>query len=371
MRVLQVVPSLDAAQGGIRTSIHGVNRAMAAAGIEAECACVGEPNPPISGLKLHAFAPGAPARLRASADLRAWLFAHARDYDAVIAHTLWLSPTRYAIDAALQAGKPTLLMPHGMLDPDALAHHAWRKRLRWLFGEARRVRACTLVFSTPTDRDRALGTPHAFRLPACVIPNPVDDSWFNLLPARRKPEPEVLCLNRWHPRKGVLEFVQAMAFLHERGIAFHAHLAGNNEDAAYAGRVRAAAEPLVRAGCLTLHGLQGEAGVRELMSRADILVHPATGFENFGNVLAEAAAAGVACVGSVRALVSLELASGDAAIAVEPSVQSLADAIGGLLKDVTARQALGRRARAYASAHYSMGNVGAQWLRAIRSLVPA
>jgi glycosyltransferase involved in cell wall biosynthesis len=366
MRVLQVVPSLDAAQGGIRTSVPGINRALAEAGVHAECACVGEPQPAIEGITVRAFKPGAPRLTRASGEMKQWLAAHAKDYDAVIAHTLWLSPTRYAIDSARAAGRLALLVPHGMLDPDALAHHAWRKRLRWLQGEGRRVRACTLVFSTGADARRALSSPGVAELPHCVAPNPVDGAWFEIRREAPGPVPRILCLNRWHPRKGVLEFVQSLALLHSQGLAFKAGLAGNEEDAAYAARVRRAAAPLVAAGKLELHGLCDSARVRTLMARADIVVHPATGFENFGNVIAEAAAAGAAVVASPRALLAPDMAETGALIAAEPEPQALAAALARLVNDPAERRRLAQAGREFAQ-RFTSAQVGAAWRKALES----
>ena len=369
MRVLQVVPCLDAAQGGIRTSVPGINRAMSAAGIEAECACVGEPDPPLEGMSLRAFKQSPPRLTRASSELKQWLLTHAKDYDAVIAHTLWLSPTRYAVDAARSAGKPAFLVPHGMLDPDALAHHAWRKRLRWLQGEGRRVRACTLVFSTRADAERALAAPGAAGLPWRIAPNPVDEAWFDVLREESAGAPLVLCPNRWHPRKGVLEFVQAVQLLHSQGLEFRASVAGHEEDSVYARRVHAAAAPLVRAGVLTLHGLFSGAQLRELAARAAVIVHPATGFENFGNVIAEGAAAGVAIVASPRALLTPQMAAAGAVIAAEPNPAALAAALGRLIQDPQLRSRIAQAGRAYALAHFAPPRVGLAWREALSTSV--
>lgn len=361
MRVLQVVPSLDAEQGGIRTSVPAINRALAAVQIEAQCACVGDPEPPVPDFAVLGFKPTAPRLTRASRPLKQWLAENARLFDAIIAHTLWLSPTRYAIDAARAAGKPALLVPHGMLDPDALAHHAWRKRLRWLQGEGQRVRACTLVFSTSADAQRALSDPAVRGLPFGIAPNPVDDQWFKVTRKVATSTARILCLNRWHPRKGVLEFVQALALLRERGVGFSAGLAGNEEDPAYARLVRRHADPLVKAGRLTLHGLCDAAKVRELVAGADILVHPATGYENFGNVIAEAAAVGLAIVASPRALVTPDMAAAGAAITAEPEPNALAEALAQVAQQPGMVRTFGAAARAYAQAHFETARAGKAW----------
>lgn len=362
MRILHVVPSLSADQGGIRTAVAGAMRAMAGAGMTAEAACVGEPEPPVPGLIIHSFAPSAPRATRASQSLKRWLAENAREFDALVAHTIWLSPTRYAVDAARAAGVPVWLAPHGMLDPDALAHHAWRKRLRWLGGESRRVKACTLVFSTQADADRARTTPAVRDLPFVVIPNPVDPGW---QPAERKAggAARILCLNRVHPRKGVLELARALALLHSRGLDFRAEFAGGVQDARYAARARRECAAAEAAGKVRWLGAVDAAKAQELTGQADILVHPATGFENFGMVIAEAAGAGVCILASPRALLVPEMVRAGALMECEPEPGAMADALARLLQDAALRQSLGRNARQYAR-HFEPKPVAQAWAQA-------
>jgi len=363
MRVLHVVPSLDSTQGGIRSALVSALGAMAAAGIQAECAVVGQPQPPLPDMAIHVFAPSTPRLTRASRDLRRWLAIHAGDYAAVVAHTLWLSPTRYAIDAAVAAGVPAWLVPHGMLDPDAVAHHRWRKRLRWVQGEARRVRAARLLFSTQADAARSSTTARRSTLPSGVVPNPVEPAWYQA--ADPRPARRVLCLNRWHPRKGVQELVQALLALHRDGVDFTAEFAGAVSDDGYARQVRQLAEPLIKAGVLHVHGILSPAQLRELAAPGGILVHPATGFENFGMVIAEAAAAGLAVLASPRALLTPEMAQAGAVQACEPTAAALAQGLRALLSDAPRQVALGRAGKVYAQQHFTLPQVGRQWLEVL------
>jgi len=347
VNILHVVPGLNADQGGIRTAVVGTVQAMLEGGMRAECVCVGQPEPPIPGLPITSFEPSSPRLTRASTGLKKWLAVHAADYDAIIVHTLWLSPTRYAVDAARVAGVPVYLVSHGMLDPDALAHHAWRKRLRWLGGEGRRVRACTLVFSTELDAQRARSTAEARDLPCVVIPNAVDRRW---QAAARAPNdvPLILCLNRLHPRKGVLELVHALVLLHKRGARFHCEFAGHAQDSEYATRVRRTAAPLEKAGLLRWLGSLDVAAAVARVQAADILVHPATGYENFGMVIAEAASAGLCVLASPRALLAPEMAQAGALEVCEPEPSAIAKALAALLADSQRRAELGRKAQQYA-----------------------
>jgi glycosyltransferase involved in cell wall biosynthesis len=319
---------------------------MAVAGIEPEIACLhGE-----AELPLHRFKPGLRV-LGASRGMRDWLKAHAREYDAIVAHVVWLNPAHYAAEAAAKAGVPLFLASRGMLDPDALAHHRLRKLIRWHLGARALARNSTLVFSSHADLSRSLSHPELHDARAVVVPNPV---------AMPDPAPEpngepmILCLNRLHPRKGVLEWGRALQQLRAEGLVFTAEHAGAEEDAGYAARVR-------DLGVARMHGPLPHEQAVALIGRAAIVAHPSVGFENFGNVIVEAMAAGKAVVASRRALVTPELEEAGVVAGVEPTPELLADAMRRLLQDAAARRALGERARTWAAEHFSMEAVGKRW----------
>lgn len=350
MRVLHVIPSIAPAQGGLRTGTLGTCRAMLTAGITPEIACL-DMKADAEGVVVHCFRPGMRV-LGASRAMRDWLLAHAGDYDAVIAHVVWLNPAHYAARAAARAGVPLFLASRGMLDPDAMAHHRMRKLIRWHLGVRKLVRGGVLVFSSEADRQRSLSHPELKGARSVVVPNPVE-----LIEPRALPGPPmVLCLNRLHPRKGVREWVEALRTLADEGIAFKALHAGPVEDAAYTAQVRSRASGLVE-----FKGVVDNAAARALVASAQIVVHPAVGFENFGNVIAEGMAAGHAVVASRRALATPELEAAGVVVGVEPAPGPLAGAMRGLLLDEAGRTALGCRARAYAVEHFSLEAVGRRW----------
>ncbi|MCB9895893.1 MAG: glycosyltransferase [Planctomycetes bacterium] len=346
MRVLHVIPSIAPETGGLRTGTLATCLAMKQAGIEPEIVCLhGE-----SDLPTHRFKPG----LRvtgASRGMRDWLMQHAGDYDAIIAHVVWLNPAHYAAEAAAKSGVPLYLASRGMLDPDALAHHRLRKLIRWHLGARALARGSILVFSSEADRERSLSHPELADARAIVVPNPVQ------LPEpapQAEGAPVVLCLNRLHPRKGVLEWSQALLKLREEGLVFEAVHAGTAEDAAYAERVR-------KLGACRLLGPCSHDEAVALVAGAAMVVHPSVGFENFGNVIIEGMAAAKPVVASRRALVTPELEAAGVVIGTEPTPEHLADAMRRLLQDSGAREALGAKARAYASEHFCYQAVGQRW----------
>ncbi|MCC6572377.1 MAG: glycosyltransferase [Planctomycetes bacterium] len=362
MNVLHVIPSLHPAQGGLRTALAGFCAALATAGIHSTIAAVDDgddrANDGDFGAIVHRFAPSRPKLTRNSAALAAWLAAHMDEFDAVITHSLWLTPTRLALEAAHKAGVRAFAHPHGMLDPDALKHHAWRKLVRWNTGEARSLKHARLLFSTDEELNRARTRAAVKALPASVVPNAVDAAFFGVKREAAGKPPRILCLNRLHPRKGVRELIGALLLLHKGGVDFHATLAGADEDTAYSASVRQLAGPLAQK--VKFAGLRDRGWVLDQLAKADLIVHPSTGYENFGMVAAEAMAAGVAVVASRRALLTPQLERAKAAFGVEPNAEALAIAIEKLLGDAAARSALAEAGRRYAREHFTVHAVGKQ-----------
>jgi glycosyltransferase involved in cell wall biosynthesis len=348
MKVLHVIPSIGRDQAGLRSGVIGICRALLSVGITPEIACVGgsaADDPP--GIQVHRFAAGS-RLLHSSRGLRDWLLARANDYAAIVAHVVWLAPAHYAAEAAAAAGMPLYLASHGMLDPDALAHHRLRKLVRWHLGVRKLVGRSVLLFTSQADRQRALSNPGLRDAPSVVVPNSVD--W----PESTQPGTGIACLNRLHPRKGVLEWVEALRLMPDPPPAVHA---GVEQDAAYATEVRARAGKLV-----VFRGVLDETRAAALIAAAQVVVHPAVGFENFGNVIIEAMAAGKAVVASRRALVTPELEAAGVVIGTEPEPAALAAAMQAALAD----DGLGARAREYARAHFTHQVVGRQWAELLR-----
>ncbi len=294
--------------------------------------------------------------LASSRAMRQWLDKHTHEYDAVVAHSIWLNPTRYCVRAAAKSNTPVFVRPAGMLDPDALAHHRFRKMPRWIGGERRALQRAHLLFSSIEDQSRAMQHPDLAGLKSSVIPNAVSDEYFDI-PHDPSDPPLILCLNRLHPRKGVLEFAKALAILWARGVVFTAIAAGPVQDRAYATEVRR-----IGSACgLDVRQNLNASDVQKLLARASLLVHPAVGYENFGMVIAESAAAGVPVVASPRALIAPPMARADALIASEPTPDALADAMQAALTD----DGLAARGRAYAE-NFRLETVGGALLETLK-----
>jgi glycosyltransferase involved in cell wall biosynthesis len=149
--------------------------------------------------------------------------------DLVHDHGIWLSFHRVIARACAKHGIPRLVSPRGMLEPWALNHKKWKKRLAWWLYQHRDLVSATALHATAEPEAgqlRALG----FRQPILVLPNGVDvppssvaagsgggsHALPPVAPDQRSCAPRrqtALFLSRIHPIKGLPMLFEAWARL--------------------------------------------------------------------------------------------------------------------------------------------------------------
>lgn len=139
--------------------------------------------------------------------------------DLVHLHGLFTLPSHAARVWGRRTRRPVVISPHGMLEPWALAHSAWKKRVfRWAIEDdnLRRAACVHALCVTEASNMRALGV----TTPIAIVPNGVDPpqdqakglaSTFERRHPRTAGRHRLLFLGRIHPKKGLLNLITAWA----------------------------------------------------------------------------------------------------------------------------------------------------------------
>jgi glycogen synthase len=193
-----------------------------------------------------------------------------------------------------------------------------------------------------------------------LVPGAVDTARFT--PAKgREPgdaasSPRLLYHGRVDRRKGVLDFLDALALLRERGVPFAATVSGIGPDVE-ASRERAA-EIGLAADAVRFTGYADYEHAPELYRQADVFVSP-TYAEGFSNTILEAMAAGLPVVSTDTVGVADCLRDGENGLLVQPGdVPALADALARILGDEPLRRRIAAAGLEECRRVYSWNAVG-------------
>lgn len=370
-RSLHVVSSLDLRAGGPTQSVARLCEALNALGAPAEIATVltpGEPSQIPDGTRVHTFPPGFPARVRRSPELGQFLLRETGRFDLVHVHGLWQWPGLQARWAAERAGRPLVLSPRGMLEPWSLRQRPLVKRLALATWEGRTLASCRLLHATAASEAaqfQALG----FRGPCCIVPNPIE---IPDLPGQPKPvgRREILFMSRFHPKKGVDLLLQAWARLQGEFPDWRLHLRGPDPDG-YRSRMEDLAASLgIPPGSLQFGPAVDGPEKAALVGSASLFVLPSHS-ENFGNVVAEALAAGVPVVTTFGTPWE-ELQTRGCGWWIPVSTEALMAALREALTQAPEALAqMGARGRSWMMQEVSPGVVASRMLAAYRGLFPS
>lgn len=207
----------------------------------------------------------------------------------VDSHGVWLPVNHWTSIAARQWCVPLVIHPHGMLEPWAINHKAWKKKLAMALYQRRDLDSASLFIATCFDEYRSIRS-LGFKQPVAVIPNGIElltNSRTEAKPAERTRK--ALFLSRVHQKKGLINLVHAWARLQPTG--WRLQIAGPDEGGHLA-EVMASAR---KAGIESAIDYLGEVDGAEktaIYHAADLFVLP-TFSENFGVVVAEALVHGV------------------------------------------------------------------------------
>lgn len=303
--------------------------------------------------------------LSVSPSLKPMMRAAMAETDVVHNHSIWMLPNSYACRLAAKADKPVLFTAHGALEPWALKHSGWKKRIveRWFQRRDLEHAACIHTNSyQELEGIRAYG----LRCPVAVVPNgvdldlldrPVDPAAFREKHPELKDKRIALFLSRLHVKKGVKHLIEAWAALHKDHADWHLVLAG--PDNGYAAEARQYVASLGLDRCVTFTGnLQGDDKVAAFRA-AEFFALPSFS-EGFSMAVLEAMAC--ACPVMITPGCNFpEAFESGGAIAVEPNAASTEEGLRSLITmSDTDRQHMGQQGRQLVLKSYTWDAVAKQ-----------
>ena len=380
MRVLHTIASLDPASGGPARSVPQLLTALAGRGMEVSLWVASTPR--------HEWV----AQLKeAGITVVSNGFPDPKGVALLHDHGLWLPSNHRAALFASRHGIPRMVSPRGMLEPWALNHRKWKKRLAWwLYQRGDLLKASALHATAPSEEAqfRKLG----LKMPVFVVPNGValpervsrvecrESREEKLLqeakvqnPTRKSSTPDsrrstsktALFLGRIHPKKGLPLLVEAWARVRPQG--WKMRVIGPDElghRAEITGMIHSAGLD----DAWSLEGEVSDAAKWEVYGDADLFILP-THSENFGISVAEALAAGLPVITTTGAPWS-GLEEHRCGWWVKPQADALAVALatatstgGDSLRE------MGRRGRSWVEGDFSWKGVAESMAKAYKTMI--
>jgi len=278
--------------------------------------------------------------------------------DVVHDNGMWLPHNHRLATLALAHRIPRVVSTRGMLQPWALGHKRWKKRLAWTIYQRRDLQRARHLYATSQTEAHDLAR-FALGVPITVIPNGVD------IPAEHRRirrdvdrEKTALFLGRIYPVKGLPMLIDAWSNVRPSG--WRLQIAGPDE-AGHRAEIERAVAAAGLADVVDLIGpLDGDAKRRAFLD-ADLFVLP-TRSESFGMAIAEALAHGVPVL-TTTAAPWPSLPERGCGWVVEPTVDGLIAGLRDLAAlDSTTLHAMGAKGRAWVATAFTWTDVAKRFL---------
>ncbi|MCF6313097.1 MAG: glycosyltransferase [Verrucomicrobiales bacterium] len=274
-------------------------------------------------------------------------------------HGIWVRSSHTTCNFAQQQKLPIVLSPHGMLEPWALQHHAWRKKIALALYQKNHLKRATALHATSEAeaqqlRDLGLTQPIAIIANGVQLPDPEDPP----PPHQGSTTRHALFLSRLHPKKGIPMLLQAWAQL--KLPDWQLTIAGNDE-AGHLAELKQQVQQLNITSTLTFTGpLYGEAKERAFQ-QAELFILPSHS-ENFAIVIAEALAHGLPVI-TTRETPWQSLEQHQCGWWVEAQSETIAHALKNATTLSPAKlQAMGQRGKTLVSEKFHWPNIAKQML---------
>lgn len=268
-------------------------------------------------------------------------------------HGLWLPRNRIAQMVSNNLNIPLVVSTRGMLEPWALQFGRGRKWLAWVAYQKKQLADTSVLHATSREEAAHLSR-LGLKRPIALIPNGVKVPTIGFQPNDKPPGGgRILFLSRIHPKKGLLNLVEAVKRLSL--IDWEVVIAGYDE-LGHLEEVRQAVQKSSHSDMFRFIGPVENQKKWDLYSSADIFVLP-TYSENFGMVVAEALACGVPVL-TTKGTPWGELISHECGWWVEPTIEGLAAGLEqALMCSAAERKRMGENGRVLVQQKYSWAAV--------------
>ncbi len=362
MKVLHVISSLSRESGGPSRSAQGLVAGLNRAGVEAWLMTLRRGDEPWVGDVGH-FVNGEPFQ-DAVGRIRP---------DIVHIHGIWSLGLHRCAVICRRRQIPYVIAPRGMLEPWSLQQKRLKKRMaRWLYQDDDLKNAAALHATAESEAGqfRRLG----FANKVIVSPNGVNlPENFNSA-GHAGEDKRILFVGRMHPKKGVLELVEALSrcFNGSKGLddwkAELVYTVNGEEEHEYESTIKRRVEELGLADRFIYTGALGDDEKWAAYTRADLFALP-TYSENFGIVVAEALWAGVPVV-TTKGTPWSELADRKCGWWIDAGVGPLTEALSGAMALTDAeRREMGLRGRSLIEEKYTWEAVVKRLVAGYESIV--
>ena len=283
MKVIHIISSISRLNGGPSRSSQALVAALSKAGCDAWLlSCTVGETAWVDGVK-HFAAPKEDEPLKV-------FFARQLETvqpDLIHLHGMWQWSIHVAVCVARQMKIPYIVAPRGMLEPWSLAQKKWKKCLAMMLYQRRDLnKAVALHATAPSEaaQFRRLGFTQAIiEAPNGVIVPAELPNWSHSDGVHR-----ALFVSRMHPKKGVLELVEAWGRVRPANWVCELVYTMNSAfERQYEAQVKARARKLGLEQQFTFTGSLMDESKWVAYRRADLFALP-THSENFGIVIAEA-----------------------------------------------------------------------------------
>ena len=292
-----------------------------------------------------------------SPSLIQWLIRHIKDYGIVHTHTLFAPLVSFTHTLCRYHKIPYVITPHGMLDPWALSHKAWKKRIYYSLFERpalKQASAVQVLSSSEKEQVSKLGYSQTI-----FIPNGIHKEDFESLPCpdllyQKFPHLQdkklILFLGRIDPKKGLDLLAPVFARVHAIFPDTHLVIAGPDS----INFLTTVKSYFKDANCLnnvTFTSMLSGSIKYSALNAADIYVSPSYS-EGFSLSVLEGMAAGLPCIITENCNFP-EARAAKAAYVVQTHADDISDALVNCLQNCREAKALGNTARNFIFQNYT------------------